>query len=203
MRRARPRHRPGQTWRTVLHHHAHELWACDVLPLVDVWCRQVCAVCGIERGSRRGVHGGVTRHPTDAWTAHHLREAPPWGERPHFLLRDHDGKDGAHRARGADTSRIEVLRTPVHAPRANAVCERFLGSVRRECLDHIRILNERHLGRVLREYVDYFNHARPHQGIKQATPAAIETATDQRQNSPTIVSVPILGGLHHDYRLAA
>src|SRR5947209_737225 len=90
-----------------------------------------------------------------------------------------------------------------YAPRANAICERFLGSVRRECLDHLLILHQRHLGRVLREYVDYYNHARPHQGIKQAIPAAIETAPDPGQDSPTILTVPMLGGLHHDYRLAA
>lgn len=80
------------------------------------------------------VHVGVTRHPTDAWIAQHIREATPFGQRPRFLIRDNDGKFGAAFDRVADASGIAVLRTPYRAPRANAVWERFLGSVRRECL---------------------------------------------------------------------
>jgi len=95
-----------------------------------------------------------------------------------------------------------VLRTPVRAPRANATCERFLGSVRRECLDHVLVLGERHLRRVLREYVAYFNAARPHQGIGQAIPAA-PSPTPPSRSLASLVAIPVLGGLHHDYRRAA
>ncbi len=106
---------------------------------------------------------------------------------------------------------IEVLRTPYKAPRANAVCERFLGSVRRESLDHILILGERHLYRVIKEYVEYFNEARPHQGIHQAIPVPnILQAVEQQEvmASPNevsgkVISLAVLGGLHHDYRRAA
>ncbi len=108
------------------------------------------------------VHVGVTRHPTDAWVAQQLREATPFGQRPHYLVRDNDGKFGATFARVAAASGIAILRTPVRAPRANAVCERFLGSVRRECLDHVLVLGEQQLRRVLVEHVGYFNRARPH-----------------------------------------
>ena len=95
-----------------------------------------------------------------------------------------------------------MLRTPVRAPRANATCERFLGSVRRECLDHVLVLGEAHLRRVLREYVAYFNRARPHQGLGQAIPDAPRPAPPSRSVAP-IVAIPVLGGLHHDYRRAA
>jgi transposase InsO family protein len=100
---------------------------------------------------------------------------------------------------------LQTVLTPVRAPRANAVCERFLGSVRRECVDHTPILGERHLGRVLAKYVGYFNRARPHQGIVRRTP--LPPATALRAAPPhvneDVVAVPVLGGLHHEYRNAA
>jgi transposase InsO family protein len=99
---------------------------------------------------------------------------------------------------------IDVIRTPVRAPKANAVCERFIGSAQRKCLDHIFILSERPLYRLIGEYVAYFNHSRPHQGIEQRIPdpreadaGGVETSTQR------IVGHPVLGGLHHDYRRVA
>jgi putative transposase len=94
---------------------------------------------------------------------------------------------------------IEVRRTPYRAPKANAICERFLGSLRRECLDHILILGGGYLQRTIRKYASYFNHARPHQGIEQRIPCPPESLP----RSGKIVSLPILGGLHHDYRRQA
>lgn len=103
--------------------------------------------------------------PTNAWIAQQLREATPYGQTPKYLIRDHDSKFGPCFARVAATSGIKILTTPHHAPHANAICERLLGSVRRECLDHMLILHEKQLHRVLCAYVEYFNRARPHQGI--------------------------------------
>jgi putative transposase len=110
---------------------------------------------------------GVTLSPTDAWTAQQLWEATAYGQSPNYLMRDRENKFGSCFARVAATSGITMLTTPYHAPRANAICERFLGSVRRACLDHLFILQEKQLHRVLHAYVQYFNRARPHQGIKQ------------------------------------
>ncbi len=139
---ARP-HRPaGQTWATFLRNHADDIWACDFLPVSDLLFRPLYAFFVIALGSRRVVHVGVMRHPTDAWVAQQLREATPFDERPQFLIRDNDDKYGPRFDRLAAASGIRVLRTPVRAPRANATCERFLGSVRRECLDHLLILGE-------------------------------------------------------------
>ena len=188
----------GQPWATFLRNQAAGIWACDFLPVTDALFRSLYAFFVVELATRRVVHVGVTRHPTDSWVGQQLREATPCDPRPRYLIRDNDSKFGATFARVAETSDIEILRTPYRAPRANAVCERFLGSVRRECLDHLIILGERHLARVLHEYVAYFNRARPHQGLGQAMPEPLPGGQDQREGP--VRAVPVLGGLHHDYR---
>jgi putative transposase len=200
-----PRSRPnGQPWATFLRNHAGEIWACDFLPVTDALFRPVYAFFVIALGSRRVVHVGVTRHPTDAWVAQQLREATPFGERPRYLIRDNDSKFGRDFTRVAESSGITVLRTAYRAPRQNATCERFLGSVRRECLDHVLVLGEAHLRRILREYTAYFNTARPHQGLHQRCPHA---DTGHRMLRPelgwTVHAVPVLGGLHHTCQRAA
>lgn len=202
--------KPNQNWGTFLHNHAQQVWACDFLPVYDLFFRPLFILVIIELGSRRVVHFGVTRSPTDEWTAQQVREATPWGETPRFLIRDNDSKYGASFARVAEVSGIETLKTPHTAPKANAFCERFLGSVRRECLDHILILSEKHLHRVIKEFVEYYNCARPHQGIGQAIPHGV-LAPPSVQQTPLgtggaggkVISFPVLGGLHHDYRRVA
>jgi transposase InsO family protein len=144
----------------------------------------------------------VTRHPTDAWVAQQVREATAYGQKPKFLIRDNDAKFGPAFAHLAQASGIWLIRTPVRAPRANAIVERFLGSVRRECLDHILILGERHLHQVLCDYTRYFNPARPHQGIQQAIPEPLPGTWVGYGLGP-IRAVPVLGGLQHDYQRAA
>jgi putative transposase len=161
----------------------------------------VYAFVVVALGSRRVVHVGVTRHPIDAWVAQQLREATPFDHCPRSLIRGNDRKVGTTFARVAAASRSTVLLPPPRAPRANAVRERFLGSVRRECLDPLLILGERQFYRVLAEYVAYFNATRPHQGIKQATSASPRGT--QRRGARPVRAIPILGGLQHDYRQAA
>jgi hypothetical protein len=107
----------------------------------------------------------------------------PFGQAPRFLIRDRDSKYGECFTRVAVGTSIDVLKTPYRAPKANAICERFLGSVRRECLDHILVLGELHLYRVIREYVDYFNRARPHQGIEQQIPEGSTSTPAKRGES--------------------
>ena len=200
-RQARPTRPPGQTWGTFLRTHAREIWACDFLHVTDVLFRPLFAFFIVELGSRRVVHVGVTRHPTDEWVAQQLREATPYGEGPRFLLRDNDSKYGPAFAGLAAATGIEELRTAYRAPRQYATCERFLGSARRECLSHVPFLNERHLRRVPREDMAYFNTAQPHQGIGQAVPDGPEP-TSAACLTPPIVATPVLGGLHHDCRWA-
>ncbi len=197
-RAPRPR---GQAWATFLKNHAPDIWACDFLPVTDLLFRPLFAFFIIELATRRVVHVGATRHPTDAWAAQQLREAIPFDQRPRYLIRDNDGKFGAAFAQIAAGSGIHILRTPPRAPQANAICERFLGSARRECLDHVLVLGERHLARVLREYVAYFNRARPHQGLGQAIPEP--PLGEEAGHRGPIRAVSVLGGLHHTYQRAA
>jgi putative transposase len=132
----------------------------------------------IDINSRRVVHVGVTRSPTAEWTAQQLRNITPFGEGPPFIIRDNDNKFGAEFDRVAKDARMKILRTAVHAPLMNSICERFLGSVRRECLDHVIILGRRHMKHVLEQYgLTLLNASRPR--------------------------IPFLGGLHHDYQVAA
>ena len=207
MRAARPPRPPGrgQPWGTFLRNHADAIWACDFLQVHDLCFRPLFAFFIVEHGSRRVIHVGVTRHPTDAWVAQQLREATPYGERPRFLLRDNDAKYGARFAQLAAASGITVVRTPVWAPRANAIIERFQRSVRQECLDHLLLLGEGHLRRALAEYVTYFNQARPHQGRGQRVPVPTARPTPRPTESTggDVIAIPVLGGLHHAYRRAA
>jgi putative transposase len=173
MRGVRSPRQRGQTWTTFLHSHAKDIWACDFLQVTDLFFRSLFAFFIIDLHSRRVIHVGVTRAPTDAWTAQQLREATPFGQSPKYLIRDRDSKFGSCFARVAATSSIKILKTPYHLPRANAICERFLGSVRRECLDHLFILHEKQLDRVLHAYVQYFNQARPQEAHQTTDPRKV------------------------------
>jgi putative transposase len=203
MRHVRPPSAGGQNWATFLHNHAAEVWACDFLQVTDLFFRPLFAFFIIELKSRRVIHIGVTRSPTDSWVAQQLREATPYGQAPKYLIRDNDCKFGPCFARVATTSAIEILKTPYHAPRANAVCERFLRSVRQECLDHMLIFREKQLQRILNLYGAYFNQARPHQGIQQQLPEPSRSSLSSYSAADMVMAVPILGGLHHDYQRAA
>ena len=202
IRQARPSRTLSQTWSIFLHNHAKDTWACDFLPVIDLFFRQVYLFFIVELSSRRIVHFNVTAHPTDTWVAQQLREATPFGQAPRFLIRERDRKYGQTFTRVAAGSKIEILKTPYRAPKANAICERFLGSVRRECLDHMLVFGERHLHRVIREYVAYFNRVRPNQGIEQQIPEG-GLSIPMEPGKAKIIAFPVLNGLHHDYRIAA
>jgi len=202
MRHVRFKRPGGQNWATFRQNHAAEIWACDFLQITDLFFRSLFAFF-IDLKSRKVIHVGVTKAPKDAWVAQQLREATPYGQVPRYLIHDNDSKFGPAFARVAATSSIKLLKTPYHAPRANAVCERFLGSVRRECLDHIVVLHEIYVYRVLKAYVEYFNHMRPHQGIKQQVPESLGSPIPPELSGGQVIALPILGGLHHDYRRTA
>ncbi len=123
VRTTRPR---GQRWSTFLHTHAQQIWACDFLPVTDLFFHSLFAFFNTLLQSRKVIHVGVTRSPTDAWTAQQLREATVYGVGPKYLIRDNDGKFGVTFDRVAKTSCIKILKTPYHAPRANAICERSI-----------------------------------------------------------------------------
>jgi putative transposase len=137
------------------------------VPVVTIFFKTLYAFVSVQLESRRVVHVNVTNHPSEAWVAHQLREAAPYGEKPKSLICDNDKKHGPGFERVAKSTGIQVIHTPYEAPRANAICERFVGSLRRECLDHVLVIGGLQLMRILREYGSYFNQARPHPGIAQ------------------------------------
>jgi len=134
----------GQTWSVFLKNHAPNIWACDFVPVYDIFFRCLFVFVVIEHSSRRIVHVATTVHPTDAWVAQQLREATPWNEAPKYLIRDNDRKYGHRFSAVAKATGIEEIQIPFGVPDANAVCERFVGSLRRECLDHMLVLNHKH-----------------------------------------------------------
>jgi putative transposase len=196
MRVARPPRRSGQTWATFLRNHGKDIWACDFLPVTDLLFRPLYAFFVVELASRRVVHVGVTRHPSDAWVAQQLREATPFGRHPKHLILDNDSRYGPAFSRVTAATGIEEVRTAYRAPKENAVCERFLGSVRRECLDHLLVLGEAHLRRIVTEYVAFFNSARPHQGLQQRIP---DPPARQVLGMGPVRATRVLGGLQHTY----
>jgi putative transposase len=192
----------GQSWSTFLKTHGKDIWACDFVPVVTLFFKTIHALVIVHHDSRRVVHVGVTEHPTDAWITQQVRDGTPFDEKPKYLICDNDKKYGSLFERVAKASSIEVLHTPFAAPRANAICERFVGSLRRECLDHRLVLGNPQLVRILKEYVAYFNEARPHQAIAQRIPAPRVSPTGEPK-ARRVMAFPVLNGLHHDYRRAA
>ncbi len=195
------RRRPsGQTWATFTANHRADIWACDFLQLYDLRFNPIFAFFIMELDRRKVVHVAIARAPTEEWVAQQLRNATPDGIGPSYLIRDRDSKFGMAFDRVAHATGIKVVETAVRTPNMNAYCERFLGSVRRECLDHMVILGERQLLRVLREYVAFFNEERPHQGLGQGVPVGAANTGPARGE---IISRPVLGGLHYAYRRVA
>jgi len=133
MRHVRTPQPRGQHRATFLHNHAAQIWAVTRFLVTDLFFRPLFAFFNTLHKSRKVIHPGVTRSPTDLWVAQHLREATPFGQAPKYLICDHDCKFGPCFARVGATSAIEILKTPVHAKRSNAICERFPRSVRQEC----------------------------------------------------------------------
>jgi transposase InsO family protein len=196
MPKDRKEHSSSQSWATFLKNQAGNTWACDFTVVNDWLFRQWYIFVIMELKTRRIIHAGVTKYPTDEWTAQQLREATPWGNSPKYLIRDRDSKYATHfSAVGAS---IKELKTPYRTPQANGICERFMGSLRRECLDHILIYDDKHLRQVVNAYITYFNQERPHQGIGQRIPDQYDL-TRSKPTRGRITSKAILGGLHHSY----
>ncbi|HVG97058.1 MAG TPA: integrase core domain-containing protein [Chloroflexota bacterium] len=197
-RRRGPAGPPSQTWRTFLANHASAIWAADLFTVQTLTFRTLYGLVFITHGRRALVHVNVTAHPRAAWVWRQLVEATAWGRRPRFLLRDRDAVYGGDFASRAAALGIESLRTPVRAPRANAVAERVIGTLRRECLDHLVVLNEKHLRSVLTEFERYYNVDRPHRTLRLEPPRS-----GSRSPTGPIRVRRVLGGLHHVYQRVA
>jgi len=149
---------------------------------------------------REIIHFNITRHPTARWTAQQITEAFPYDSKPKYTIRDRDkiyGKAFIDRMKAMDID--EVLIAP-RSPWQNPFAERVIGSIRRECLDHFIIFNERHLSQVLRAYVEYYNNARTHLSLDRNAPVP---RTTELPSQGKVVSIPQVGGLHHQYQRVA
>src|ERR1700757_127735 len=185
---------PSQTWRTFLRNHAHAIAAIDlcVVPTLPFECLFAFLVLG--HGRRQLLWFAVTRHPTAEWLAQQIVEAFPWGAAPTYLVRDNDRAYGQAFTRRLRTMGIRDRPISPRAPGQNPYVERLLGTLRRECLDHVLIFGERHLRRILTSYSLYYNETRTHLGLSKDAP--LRRAV---QRGGAIVAAPVLGGLHHRY----
>jgi transposase InsO family protein len=196
----RPARPPSQTWRTFLRNHAAHIWAADLFTVPTVTYRTLCVVVFITHDRRELVHLRVTAHPTAAWVWRQVVQATARGRQPTYLLRNRDSVYGPELPREALRLGIDTLLTPFRAPRANAIAERVIRTLRQECLDHVLVLSERHLEVVLAEYVGHYNTDRPHRGLGLTPP--LPTARDPCAPTGPVVARPVLGGLHHVYARA-
>ncbi|MSQ31303.1 MAG: transposase [Dehalococcoidia bacterium] len=198
-RRQALRRPPSQRWHTFLANHRHDLWAADFFTVPTLLFQTLYVLVVVSHDRRRIEYFNVTAHPTAAWVWQQVIEATPWGHKPRVLIRDRDRCYGSDFIARTARIGIETVLTPIHTPQANGVVERLIGTLRRECVDLIIPLNEPHLRRVLREYVEYYNDTRPHRTLKLEPPAGARTP----QRTGAVVATPILSGLHHRYERKA
>ena len=192
--------RPGgsQARRTFLRNLIDGIWASDLLVVQTVGYKVLYVMFFISHRRRELVHFNVTSSPTAAWVWRQLIEATPWTHQPSHLIHDGDavyGRDFDTRTRAVG---IIGAQTPRRAPNANAIAERVVRSIRAACLDHLVVINDRHLAAVLREFIDYYNRDRPHRGLALASPIP-----SRRSRDGAVRSRAVLGGLHHAYGRAA
>jgi putative transposase len=198
--------RSGPTWAQFLRAQARGILACDLFHLDTITLTRLYVFLVVEHATRQVHILGVTAHPTGTWLTQQARnlamDLDDAGKRCRFLIRDRDAKFTAMFDAVLTGAGTQVIKTPVQAPRANAIAERFVGSIRRELLDRILIVNQRHAVSVMAEYESYFNHHRPHRALAQAAP--LRALPEHRQTDLTRVRRhDRLGGLLHEYQQAA
>ena len=191
---------PSQTWRAFPENHLKDIVSIDFFTVPSATFQILFVFVVLTHDRRRVLHFNVTAHPTAEWTARQIVEAFPWDTAPRYLLRDRDGVYGAHfRRRVAGLQITEVLIAP-RSPWQNPYVERLIGSVRRECLDHVIVLGEAHLRRVLRAYFAYYQRSRTHLSLGKDAPDARHV---QPPAMGKVVELPEVGGLHHRYERRA
>lgn len=191
----KPRRSPSQTWRTFLDNHVQDLVSIDFFTVPTTRLRVLFVLVVLAHHRRRVVHFNITEHPTAAWTTQQIVDAFPYDSAPSYLLRDRDqvyGQQFRHRVKGMNIE--EVVIAP-HSPWQNPFAERLVGSIRRECLNHVLVVGERHLRRILTGYFGYYHQARTHLSLAKDSPDVrpVELTSAGRM-------VPAAaGGLHHRY----
>ena len=198
--------RTGQTWRAFLEAQAKTILAADFFHVDTVFLRRLYVLFFIEHGTRRVHLAGITAHPTGEWVAQQARNLlmnlDDQADGLKFLIRDRDAKFTAAFDAVFTAVAVRIIRTPVRAPRANAIAERWIASARRECLDRMLITGERHLRLVLTEYADHYNSHRPHRALQQDPPAG-RTHPPPYVSGTRVLRRDRLGGLIHEYAQVA
>jgi putative transposase len=191
----------GQRWSTFLANHMKVTAACDFFVVPTLTFKMLYAFVVLSHDRRRIVHVGVTAHPTAEWTARQIREAFPGdGSEPTYLLHDRDGIYGDRFHDEIRAMGLRELLSGRRSPWQNPFVERVIGTIRRECTDHVIVTGERHLLALLREHQRYYNSSRCHQSLDGDAP---ELRTREVTPVEDVIAVPVLGGLHHEYRRAA
>ena len=200
--------RQTQRWSTFIRNHAKGIVACDFCVAVTATFRFLYVFVVIEHASRRLLHVNVTAHPTASWTIQQFREAIPADHPYRILIHDRDRIFSKAVDQRVSHMGLHVIKTPARTPVANSICERVLGTLRRECLDFLIPLNQKHLYGILKEWVGHYNEDRPHMSLGPGIPKPIRALPAPRQaqrhampSGRRVKSRPILGGLHHDYGL--
>ena len=191
---------PSQNWRTFLKNHVGQIAAIDSFTVPTITFRVLYVFLVLRHGRRRVVHFNVTANPTAQWTTQQIVEAFPFEEQPRFLLRDRDAIYGEHFRDRVQHIGIEEVLIAFRSPWQSPYVERLIGSIRRECLDHMIVVNEAHLIRILAEYFEYYHHARAHLSLERNAPIPRPV---ELPGSGRVVAESFLGGLHHHYRRAA
>jgi len=194
-----PERTPSLSWNNLMTHYKNQLLACDFFTVETLFLHTIYVLFFIELGTRRVHFAGCTSQPNQIWVTQQARQFLWEQESPNlpyrFLIHDRDTKFPATFDSVFEAEDIQIIKTPIQAPNANAYAERWIRSVREECLDKLIIINEKHLTQVMNEYVDYYNTARPHQGIQQQIPISPTTV----DKSGPVRCRNILGGIIHDY----
>jgi hypothetical protein len=199
----KPRKEKSATWIPFLRNHPDVSWAMDFFTVVTVRFRMVYVFVILAHGRRKVVHCAATYNPSMPWVVQQLRDAMPWDIKPKYMFLDNDGIYGLGVPGFLHSCEIEEVRISYRSPWQNPYVERFVGTLRRELLDHVIVLGKSHLEKLLREFIeDYYHPARPHQSLQGETPLNIHR--DVPPGPTKLVSTPICGGLHHKYaRVAA
>jgi putative transposase len=198
--RVRPRTPSSPTWKTFLKTHVRDLVSLDFFVVPTVTHRVLFVLLILAHERRRIVHFNMTEHPTAQWTAQQVVDAFPWDEAPRYVLRDRDRVYGTAFQQRVQHMGIEEVLTAPRSPWQNPYVERLIGSIRRECLDHVIVLSEHHLGRILTDYFAYYHTWRTHLALEMDSP---ERRPVQPLERGRVLAVPEVGGLHHHYERQA
>jgi putative transposase len=192
------------TWLPFLRNHLEASWAIDFFTVTTINFATLYVFLVFDHGRRRVIHFAITRYPAMKWVVQQLRESMPFGVQPEYLFRDNDGIFGNGVQAFLENCGITEVCTAYRSPWQNPFVERFIGTLRREMLDHVIVLSQGHLVRLLLEFIkEYYHVARPHQGLDCDTPIP-QTKRPEISGPSKLISIPVLGGLHHRYiRVAA